>query len=329
MQLHAGEFAGARVREVEGIRGDEVQGLVIALEADRRVEPTECDCPSVRPLRRPAHEQVVDLRGCLPALECGRQLCEQIGLSHRLEQTDADLPGREAGAAADPVVVGTAHREPRHRDGLRLLERDRRALGRGTCRTAAEQYATERIAHASSDAVGEKRDSAYAHGSGGGDSGAKDGEGGRGKGEGSVNAIAGALSTAKSSGTGTAGDTVARSEAPVMSAQKQGASLGAEGGPWCPAWPAAAWWCRQASRARTVRPPGPAASQHPAASSNAMRVVACRIAPILKARVSGTQPRRSWRSRREGGVGLYQPRAGRIGPPAECTRRTVRVRDRD
>src|SRR3989442_7303602 len=236
MQLHAGELAGARVGEVERIRGDEVQGLVVALEADRRVEPTECQRPAVRPLRSPAYEEIVDLRGCLAALERGRQLREQIGLSHRLEQTDADLPGREAGAAADPVVVGTAHREPRHRDGLRLLERDRRALGRGTCRTAAEQYATERIAHASSDAVGEKRDSAYAHGSGGGDSGAKDGEGGRGKGEGPVNATTGAVSTGRSSGTGsTAGDTVARSETPVMSAQKQGASLGAERGPWGPA----------------------------------------------------------------------------------------------
>src|SRR5947209_10687746 len=75
--------------------------------------------------------------------------------------------------------------------------------------------------------------SAYAQ-SGGGDSGAKDGEGGRGKGEGSVNAITGAVSTGRSCGTGTAVDTVARSDAPVMSAQKQGASLG-KAGPWCPA----------------------------------------------------------------------------------------------
>src|SRR3989440_6267400 len=110
---------------------------------------------------------------------------------------------------------------------------------------------------------GNDETSAYAQ-SGGGDSGAKDGEGGRGKGEGSATATAAAATTGSGSGAGAAGDTVARSEAPVMSAQKQGASLGADG-PWCPAWPAAACWCWQASRARTVRPPGPAASQQAAA----------------------------------------------------------------
>src|SRR3989442_14129235 len=156
MQLHAGELAGARVGEVERIRGDEVQGLVVALEADRGVEPTECQRPAVRPLRSPAYEEIVDLRGCLPALERGRQLREQIRLSHRLGQTHADLSGPEAVAAGDPVLVRPPDREPRHRYGLRLLERDPRALGCGACHTAAEQHATERIAPASVDAVGEE-----------------------------------------------------------------------------------------------------------------------------------------------------------------------------
>src|SRR2546422_4331404 len=147
MQLHAGELAGARVGEVERIRGDEVQGLVVALEADRRVEPTECQRPAVRPLRSPAYEEIVDLRGCLAALERGRQLREQIGLSHRLEQTHADLPGREAVAAGDPVVVGTADREARHRYGLRLLKRHCALLRRGPNGNAAEQRATQRTAH--------------------------------------------------------------------------------------------------------------------------------------------------------------------------------------
>jgi len=75
-----------------------------------------------------------------------------------------------------------------------------------------------------------------------------------------------------------------------MSAQKQGASLGAEGGPWCPAWPAAAWWCWQASRARRVRPPGPAASQQPAAISNRASVAARRIvAECTASRASGAR----------------------------------------
>src|SRR5207249_7929142 len=141
----------------------------------------------------------------------------------------------------------------------------------------------------------------------------KTGKGEVGKGEGSVNAITGAVSTGRSSGTGTAGDTVARSDAAVMSAQKQGGSLGATG-PWCPAWPAAAWWCWQATRARTVRPPGPPASQHPAASSSTVSVVACRIAPMLGAALSGAQPRRSWknRARHEAGPGeaTTNPRYG-------------------
>src|SRR5439155_21990995 len=99
MQLHTGELAGARVREGERIRGDEVQGFVVALEADRRVEPTERQRPAVRPPRRPAHEQIVDLGGGLAVFEYGRQLREQIGLSRRLEQAHADLPGWEAVAA--------------------------------------------------------------------------------------------------------------------------------------------------------------------------------------------------------------------------------------
>src|SRR2546425_7139053 len=111
---------------------------------------------------------------------------------------------------------------------------------------------------------GNDETSAYAQ-SGGGDSGEKAGEEGRGKREGSATATAAAATTGSGSEAGAAGDTVARSETPVMSAQKQGASLGADGEPWGPAWPAA-WWGWQASRARTVRPPGPAASQQAAAS---------------------------------------------------------------
>src|SRR2546422_11475943 len=86
---------------------------------------------------------------------------------------------------------------------------------------------------------GNDETSAYAQ-SGGGDAGEKAGEGGRGKGEGSATATAAAATTGSGSGAGAAGDTVARSEAPVMSAQKQGASVGADGEPWGPAWPPAA-----------------------------------------------------------------------------------------
>src|SRR3989442_15399998 len=123
---------------------------------------------------------------------------------------------------------------------------------------------------------------------GGGASGEKAGEEGRGKREGWGTTTGAAATTGSGSGAGAAGETVARSEAPVMSAQKQGASLGATG-PWCPAWPAAAWACWQASRARTVRPPGPAASQHAAPSSKTVNVAARRIGQSVHALAGAAQ----------------------------------------
>src|SRR2546422_10154745 len=60
--------------------------LFRSLEADGSVEPAERQRPPVRPLRRPAHQEIVDLGGGLAVCEGGRQLREQVGVARRLEQ---------------------------------------------------------------------------------------------------------------------------------------------------------------------------------------------------------------------------------------------------
>src|SRR6266571_2009661 len=147
MHLHAGELAGARVGEVERIGGDEVERLIVALEPDRRVEPPERHRPAVRVLRSPAYKQIVDLGGRLPVLERRGELREQVRVPHGLEQTQADLPGRERVAARDAVVARAPHGEARDRDGPRLLERHFALLRRGADGKTAEQGAIQRTAH--------------------------------------------------------------------------------------------------------------------------------------------------------------------------------------
>ena len=72
-----------------------------------------------------------------------------------------------------------------------------------------------------------------------------------------------------------------------MSAQKQGASLGTEGGPWCPAWPAAPsdapCFCADmtgASDLATVSPAAPAPEPLPVVAAAAVAVADPSLFPL-------------------------------------------------
>src|SRR5690242_20781843 len=109
MHLHARELPWPGVGEVERIRGDEVQGLVVALEADRCIEAAEPERPLVRGVWRPAYEQIVYFGGRRAVFERRRELREYVRVPHRLEQADAQLAGRKRVAAGHAIVVGSAH----------------------------------------------------------------------------------------------------------------------------------------------------------------------------------------------------------------------------
>jgi len=147
VHLEAGELAGPGVLEVERIGSDEVQGLVVALEPDGRVKSAEGHGPAVGVLRRPAHEQVVDVGDRRTAVQRRGHLCEQVGAADRLEQAQPDLAGRERIGAGHATVVGAPYREAGDRDGRRLLERDHPLLRCCADRYAANQNAAQCTAH--------------------------------------------------------------------------------------------------------------------------------------------------------------------------------------
>ncbi len=98
-------------------------------------------------MRRPAHEQVVDVGGRGAVFEGGRELRKQVGIAHRLEEAHADLPGRKRVAAGHAIVVSPSDRESRDGDGRRLFECHGPLLRGGVDRNAAEQSAPKRTAH--------------------------------------------------------------------------------------------------------------------------------------------------------------------------------------
>ncbi|TMI95162.1 MAG: hypothetical protein E6H01_14560 [Bacillati bacterium ANGP1] len=86
-------------------------------------------------------------------------------------------------------------------------------------------------------------------------------------------------------GAGRAGASSA-SPPPVISSHQHGVPGG--NSVWCPACDAcAAAWCRQAAIARSVTPPGPAASQVPAASTRVGNSDPRRIGPQVYAYTRG------------------------------------------